>query len=53
MATVPNPVTIDEYLATSYSPDREYVDGMILEPKRRKRRHSRSWLAVEWAKVPE
>jgi Uma2 family endonuclease len=40
MATVPNPVTIDEYLATSYSPDREYVDGMILERNMGKGRHS-------------
>ena len=40
MAIVPNSVTIDEYLATSYSPDREYVDGTILERNMGKGRHA-------------
>ncbi len=24
-------VSVEEYLSTSYSPDREYVDGLVLE----------------------
>lgn len=31
MATAPQLTPLDEYLQTSYSPDREYVDGFVLE----------------------
>ncbi|MBV9156600.1 MAG: Uma2 family endonuclease [Acidobacteriaceae bacterium] len=31
MATAPNLISLDEYMRTSYSPDCEYVDGVILE----------------------
>lgn len=34
-------VSLEEYLGTSYSPDREYVDGVILERNVGKRPHSR------------
>ena len=40
MATAPNLVSIDEYLDTSYSPDREYIDGLILERNVGKGKHS-------------
>jgi len=40
MATAPNLVSIDEYLETSYSPDREYIDGVILERNVGKGKHS-------------
>ncbi|MBV9761817.1 MAG: Uma2 family endonuclease [Acidobacteriaceae bacterium] len=31
MATAPSLVSFDEYMRTSYSPDCEYVDGVLLE----------------------
>ena len=31
MATAPQPISFEEYMDTSYSPDCEYVDGVILE----------------------
>jgi Uma2 family endonuclease len=31
MATTATPITFDEYMSTSYSPDCEYIDGVILE----------------------
>jgi Uma2 family endonuclease len=31
MATTAAPITLDEYMSTSYSPDCEYIDGMIVE----------------------
>jgi len=31
MATSPSPVSLEEYMHTSYSPDCEYIDGLILE----------------------
>jgi Uma2 family endonuclease len=31
MATAPQLISLDEYLHTSYSPDREYVDGFVVE----------------------
>ncbi len=31
MATLPSLVTMDEYMRTSYSPDCEYVDGVVME----------------------
>jgi hypothetical protein len=35
-------VTLAEYLASDYHPDREYVDGELLERNEGKRRHSRT-----------
>ena len=40
MATVSNPPSIDEYLRSSYSPDREYIDGLVLERNLGKGKHS-------------
>ena len=40
VATAPHLVSIDDYLNTSYSPDREYVDGVILERNRGKGKHA-------------
>ena len=34
-------VSIDEYLDTAYSPDREFVDGLVLERRLGERPHSR------------
>jgi Uma2 family endonuclease len=34
-------VTLDEYLNTAYSPDREYVDGVVVERNVGERRHSK------------
>ena len=34
-------VSIEEYLDTSYSPDREYVDGVVMERNLGERSHSR------------
>ena len=34
-------VSVEEYLSTSYSPDREYVDGLVLERNLGERDHSR------------
>lgn len=31
MATAPQLTSLDEYLHTSYSPDREYIDGLVVE----------------------
>jgi Uma2 family endonuclease len=31
MATAPSLVSLEEYMATSYSPDCEYIDGVLLE----------------------
>ena len=31
MATAPQLVSLDEYLQSSYSPDREYIDGFVVE----------------------
>jgi Uma2 family endonuclease len=31
MATAPSLLSIEEYMATSYSPDCEYIDGVLLE----------------------
>ena len=33
-------VSLEEYLDTAYSPDREYVDGAIVERHVGERRHS-------------
>ena len=40
MATAPNPVSFDEYMHTSYSPDCEYIDGAILERNVGKGKHA-------------
>jgi len=34
-------ISVDEYLNTSYSPDREYVDGQLVERNLGERTHSR------------
>ena len=31
MATAATPITLDEYMSTSYSPDCEYIDGVVME----------------------
>jgi len=31
MATTAAPITLDEYISTSYSPDCEYIDGVVVE----------------------
>jgi Uma2 family endonuclease len=31
MATAPSLVSLEEYMATSYSPDCEYIDGVVVE----------------------
>lgn len=31
MATAPSLIPIEEYMHTSYSPDCEYIDGLIVE----------------------
>lgn len=31
MATTATPITLDEYMSTSYSPDCEYIDGVVVE----------------------
>ncbi len=42
MSALPNPafVSVEEYLRTSYHPDREYVDGVLEERHVGERRHS-------------
>lgn len=40
MATAPSPVSFEEYLHTSYSPDCEYIDGLILERNVGQGKHS-------------
>lgn len=34
-------ISVQEYLSTSYSPDREYVDGVVVERNLGERDHSR------------
>ena len=34
-------ISVDEYLNTSYSPDREYVDGQVVERNSGEKTHSR------------
>jgi Uma2 family endonuclease len=31
MASAPSPVSLEEYMRTSYSPDCEYIDGVVVE----------------------
>ena len=40
MATVPSLTSLDAYLAMSYSPDCEYIDGVVLERNVGKGRHA-------------
>jgi Uma2 family endonuclease len=40
MATAPIPTSLDEYLNTSYSPDCEYIDGVVLERNVGKTKHA-------------
>lgn len=40
MATAPSLIPIDEYMHTSYSPDCEYIDGVIVERNVGKGKHS-------------
>ena len=35
--------SIDDYLETDYSPDREFVDGTVVERNLGERPHSRAW----------
>ena len=37
----PTIVAVEEYLSTSYSPDREYIDGVVVERNLGERDHSR------------
>lgn len=48
MATAAVSLDIEEYLKTSYSPDREYIDGELLEKNVGKWEHSRvQWLLAK------
>ncbi len=38
--------SIDDYLETDYSPDREFVDGTVVERNLGERPHSRAWSNV-------
>ena len=40
MATATQSISLEEYMRTSYSPDREYIDGEILERNVGKGKHS-------------
>jgi len=40
MATSAAPITLDEYISTSYSPDCEYIDGVVLERNVGKGKHA-------------
>lgn len=46
MATAANFVTLDEYMRTSYSPDCEYIDGVILERNVGKGKHAFTQLSL-------
>jgi Uma2 family endonuclease len=39
-------VPVEEYLATTYSPDREYLDGVLLERNLGEKDHSRTQLVL-------
>jgi Uma2 family endonuclease len=41
MATTPVLITVEEYLRTSYRPDRDYVDGEVLERNMGEKPHAR------------
>ncbi len=40
MATAPSLTSLEEYISTSYSPDCEYVDGVVIERNVGKGKHS-------------
>jgi len=40
MATAPSAISLDEYMRTDYSPDCEYVDGVVLERNVGQGKHS-------------
>jgi Uma2 family endonuclease len=40
MAATPVPITLDEYMNTSYSPDCEYIDGVVVERNVGKGKHA-------------
>jgi Uma2 family endonuclease len=40
MATAPNLISLEEYMQTAYSPDCEYIDGLVLERNVGKTRHA-------------
>ena len=46
MATAPSPISLDEYMNTSYSPDCEYIDGLVMERNVGKGKHSYTQLKV-------
>ena len=46
--SVQTPVPIEEYLNTSYSPDREYRDGILVERNVGKKSHA--WLQAPLAR---
>lgn len=48
-------VSVEEYLATDYEPDADYIDGEIEERTMPKKKHSRIqvWLAARWVEHPE
>jgi Uma2 family endonuclease len=53
MATI-SQIPLDEYLGTSYRPDREYVDGEIRERNVGKWEHARvQWLLALWFGIHE
>ncbi len=48
MATQPSLLSLDEYMETSYSPEREYVDGLVVERNAGNFKHSSTQLEI-WA----
>jgi Uma2 family endonuclease len=46
VATAPSLLSLEEYMATSYSPDREYIDGVLLERNVGRGKHSDTQTAL-------
>src|SRR5438067_5420809 len=46
MATTAVPATLDEYMSTSYSPDCEYIDGLVVERNVGKGKHAYTQLRL-------
>ncbi|MDQ2944474.1 MAG: Uma2 family endonuclease [Acidobacteriota bacterium] len=46
MATAPSPISLDDYMNTSYSPDCEYIDGVVIERNVGKGKHSYTQVKV-------
>ncbi|MDQ2844275.1 MAG: Uma2 family endonuclease [Acidobacteriota bacterium] len=46
MATAPSPISLDDYMNTSYSPDCEYIDGLVIERNVGKGKHSYTQLQL-------